>query len=133
SRSSQMYDLGLSHCVCDRDGSRVESHDLRLEQNRQGTTAPGSQACTTVIRFQVVASYQIAGEVNGCGLRIARIVEKRNRQRSAKLAHGLKPEIQSRARRHSEWARHVGGQLHGKTSAIDLAVRRCGAGALQGI
>src|ERR1700682_2557781 len=65
-RSSQMYGLGLSNGVCDRDGSRVESHDLRLESNRQRATASRSQACTAIISFRVVSSDRIACEVYGC-------------------------------------------------------------------
>ncbi len=81
-----MYGLGLSNGVCNRDGSRVESHDLGLESNCQRATAPRSQAYTTIICFRVVASDRIACEIYRRCLRVAGIVEQGNCQWSTRLA-----------------------------------------------
>src|SRR3981081_1006338 len=128
-----MYGLGLADGVSNRDCSRVASDDLRLESNCQRATAPRSQARTTIIGLRIVASNLIAREPYRRCVWVAGIVEKRDCQRGCDLAQRLNPEIQSGTWRHSEGARHVGRQLHWKTTAIDFAVRRCGAGALQSV
>src|SRR5437660_399478 len=103
-----MDGLDLSHCICDGDASLVKSNDPWCERNGDRATASRRQACTAIVTLGEVAPHKIAREVHGRRVRIAGIVEERNRQRSTTLSLRLISKIQPSTWRHSQWARWVG-------------------------
>jgi len=114
--------------VIDGEVTLHESHTAGCERHDQSATRAGSQGSRAIVAFRIAASRHRnpADEGHGLGRRQARVVEQRNRQRSARRALLLVPKIQPRAGRHPQRARLIGSQLHRKTSAVDFAVGRDG-------
>src|SRR5208337_3451728 len=102
--------------------SSVKSDGAGLESYSQSATTARSEGNRAIIRLRVAAAHQdLADEGYRLWVRQVRVVEKRNRQRGARVAHRLTPKIQTRARQHPQWAWGTRFQLHRKTSAIDFA------------
>src|SRR5579872_570195 len=127
STTPQSYNLrAASRFGCQINGERswIAARRLRRESHRQSTTTAGSEGKGTVIILRIIARHHdLADEIDGSRVGIVRVVEESDRLLHTALPFCHCSKIQSRGGRYSQRAGRIRDQLHGKTSAIDFAVR----------